>query len=105
MKLTFEQYALKHGLSLFDLGEPALHKANSRISRKQWNRLIERQKRADDIWYSKRQKLRSEYDRKVRSGEIEPLTRRERLEAIANGHPDNESVQAARRILKKLNEE
>lgn len=46
-----------------------------------------------------RDKLRAEYQEKVAAGEIRTPTRRERLEKIASGHPDNPSVQAARRSL------
>ena len=45
--------------------------------------------------------MRQEYEAAVEAGDVRPPTRIERLKATANGHPDNASVQAARRILSK----
>ncbi len=52
-------------------------------------------------YQDKRNKLSKEYDRMVETGEIRPLTTIERTIRIANGHPDNLSVQAARRMCEK----
>ena len=48
-----------------------------------------------------RNELRSEYSQKVSNGEVRPPSRLETLVARANGNADNESVQAARRLLEK----
>ena len=37
----------------------------------------------------------------IASGDIRDMTPREKLEATANGHPDNKATQAAKRILMK----
>jgi len=46
-------------------------------------------------------KARSEYDRLVELGEVRPPTDQESLERTAQGHDDNPTVQAARRVLEK----
>lgn len=43
------------------------------------------------------------FDTMLADGRLRLLTRRERLEQTAAGHPDNGSVQAARRILARMN--
>lgn len=52
-----------------------------------------------------RDERRREYQDKVQAGELRPPTRRERLEQTASGHPDNPSVQAARRLLAQMDSE
>ena len=52
-------------------------------------------------WTDARDRLRAEYRAKVQSGELEPRGRMAKLLAKAKGHPDNSSVQAARRVLTK----
>lgn len=52
-------------------------------------------------WTDARDRLRAEYRTKVQAGELEPRGRMARMMGKAKGHPDNSSVQAARRVLKK----
>jgi len=49
----------------------------------------------------RRTQARADYDRLVASGAIRPPTRVERLVRTAQGHSDNQAVQAARRLLTK----
>lgn len=49
----------------------------------------------------KRKKVRKLYNKLVSEGTIIPKTREEELIETANGHPDNPSVQAARRMCEK----
>jgi len=100
--MDFEQFAVLNGCSSLDMGECALHKANSRISRKQWNRMIKGQLSRDIELAKKRETTRKEFERLKDRGEIREPTRIERLKITASGHPDNESVQAARRILGRM---
>ena len=73
------------------------------------NGISNAEKRRIDIRYSERtlnnaqeaDKAALEYDRLFALGEIRPPERREILIARANGHPDNESVQACRRLCEK----
>ena len=61
-------------------------------------------KRAEIIgeeYMKKRQKTRDLYDKYVLEGKIIPKTKEELMIDRANGHPDNPSVQAARRICEK----
>lgn len=55
----------------------------------------------DEEYYQKRAALTAEYNEKVANGEFVPRSNREKLILKAKGHPDLESVQAARRICAK----
>ncbi len=56
---------------------------------------------AEKIYQEKREHVRQEYRELVQKGELKPRTGIERSLIIAKGHPDNPSVQAARRICEK----
>ncbi len=98
-----ETYLSINGASRQDIGDSALHKNKGNNSDKQWSKLVNAQLKKDQKLCELRQKLREEYQQKVEKGEIRPPTRIETLINIANGHNDNESVQAARRLLEKRN--
>ena len=49
----------------------------------------------------KRAAARNEYEALVAAGKVRPPTNVEKLLRTATGHPDNASVQAARRVLTK----
>lgn len=99
--LDFEQFASAHGCSRADLGEAGLHKTHSRFSKKQWDKMVAAQSAKDANWLKRRDELRKEYDNLLAEGLLRTSTRRERLETTANGHPDREDTQAARRLLVK----
>jgi hypothetical protein len=92
----FDHYAAVHGPA------PALHahlRAQAGMSGAAIRR-ADRQYLADvDAYYDARARLRTTWDRGVADGTILVANRRARLEALASGHNDNPSVQAARRIL------
>lgn len=54
-----------------------------------------------DSYHDRRNKAIQENDHLVASGKIKPPTRIQKSLKIAQGHPDNRSVQAARRMLAK----
>lgn len=95
---TKDEYVRMHSQPI---GEPALHvqvgasqKDRDKRAKAQWIR--------DGKIIARREELRREYDERVSAGEIRTPSRTERYIAAANGHPENESTQAARRILKKM---
>jgi len=94
-----ETYLSINGASRQDIGDSALHKniGTGRAKRQ----TIERQSKLDHDLLIRREQLRQEYQSKVKSGEIRPPARIEKLVATAQGHPDNLSVQAARKLLEK----
>lgn len=100
--MTFEQYAASQGASRQDYGDAGLHKTNARLSKKQWGRKVEAQRRRDAELYRRREELYEAYQDMVRSGDVRPPSRLERLRSTASGHPDNESTRAAKRLLKKM---
>ena len=101
--LTEEQYLAVNGAGRNSMGEPALHKNRGNLSDRSWSRIVNRQAGKDLAIVQLRDQLRTEYREKIAQGLIRAPTRIERLIDTANGHPDNESVQAARRILQKSN--
>lgn len=96
--LTFEQFATRNGASRSDIGEAALHMSSARKSPRTHRRQVLTQARKDMILIARRAQLQREYDDLVRGGKIRQPTAREEVVSRANGHPDNQSVQAARRI-------
>ena len=54
-----------------------------------------------DSYHDRRNEAIQEYDHLVASGKIKPPTPIQKSLKIAQGHPDNRSVQAARRMLAK----
>ena len=95
-----ETYLAIHGAGRGEIGESALH-MNRTKSENTWKKYVEAQAEKDREILAKRSKLRKEYQEKVKNGELRPPTRLESLIATAKGHPDNQAVQASRRILKR----
>ena len=100
IKIAEEAYLAAKGFGKNSMGECALHKniPEGKIRKK----LIETQAKKDREIIKKRDELRQEYKNKVETGIIRPPTRMERLIDTAQGHCDNESTQAAIRLLKKI---
>lgn len=96
-----ESYLAANGAGRGDIGEAGMHKRNSRQTDKQWKRIVESQSEKDSTVVARREELREEYNERVKAGEIRPPSEKEKIIATANGHPDNQSVQAARRIAEK----
>ena len=99
--LTFEQFASQNGAARADLGERALDMGHTRQSPGQRRRQVEAQSIKDNEWLNRRCDLHDEYEQLIAEGMIRPPSRIEHLIETAQGHPDNKSVQAARRILVK----
>ena len=100
--LTFEQFATQRGASRQDIGEAGFHCGAAHIPKRARAAQMRRQNAKDDDLLRRRSELRAEYDRLCAAGEVRPPTHRERLEWAANGDPDKESTQAARRTLARL---
>lgn len=100
--MDFETFASLRGGSMSDVGDAGAHKRGRRQSNKQWNRIIKAIDARSALVLARRCTAREEYDEAVSRGELRPLTRLERLKATASGHPDNPSVQAAKRLLSAL---
>jgi len=100
--LTEEEYLALHGAPHLEGAEPALHRLpgglpksrKGKIMEKVHSRMLQIERRRDE--------LRQLYADEVEAGTVRPPSRVERLRRTAQGHPDNESVQAARRLLKKM---
>jgi hypothetical protein len=84
------------------IGDSALHRSNSQVSQAQRKRQLDRQAALDTALQARRDALRQEYEHLVEDGKLRSPTHTEHLVDTAHGNPDNEAVQAARRLLAKL---
>lgn len=98
--MTEEEYLASKGFPFSGIGEVALHKGKQK-SEKQQDKVVELQSRKDKEYTIERERLREEYRDKVANGEIREPSTVDNLIKAANGHPDLESTQAARRALEK----
>ena len=99
--MSLDDYLGSKGLSAQDYGDPGLHVSGNVTSKKVWDRLVKYVYEKDQEKYKEIKKVTQEYNEKVKKGEIRDLNYFEKLERKASGHKDNESVQAARRLLRK----
>lgn len=99
---SLEQYLGERGLSspISDYMDDKLRLPHGETERQKNQRIKEGTEYSDE-YHKKRQQAIEEYNEKVANGELRPLTAIEQLFERANGHEDNESTQAARRMLKK----
>jgi len=98
--MTEEQYLSSKGYGFLGYAEPALNRqprATEKEIKKNANKILEK----GQVYDQKRAEVRKEYADKVASGEIRPPTREEILISQANGNPESEATQAARRLLNK----
>lgn len=99
--LTFQEFCSQNGVPNSAPSFPETHRKPGKLNKardRQYEKLIEQQL---NQWEQNKQKLREEYQKKLQSGELQQPTRQEQLIRTAKGHPDNQSVQASRRILAK----
>ena len=102
-----EQISLEDYLSRLGLHSPISDYMDDKIRNPRG--LTESQKKqlqkdaaiAAEEYQTKRGEAIRQYGSLVAEGKITPPSNLDRLLAVANGHPDNESTQAARRALKK----
>jgi hypothetical protein len=97
--LTFEQYAAQNGYEgpiQPDLGQPTGF-VSERARRDTEKRNLKRAAEQSALL----ERLRKQYDEEVSAGTIRQPTKLEKRVETARGNPDNESVQAARRLLEK----
>ncbi len=101
-KLTIDEYLGKQGLSapFSDFMFDKLRIPHGLTQRKM-KQLHKEAKTAADDYADKRTKAKQEYYRLLEAGEIIEPSHDEQVIKKANGHPDNKSVQAARRLCEK----
>lgn len=95
--MTYETFAAINGASRQSIGDAGLHRANKNENTQK--RFVMAQAKQDHELMIRRGNLRIEYERLVETGKLRPPTSLESSMAIANGHEDNASTQAARRVL------
>lgn len=102
VKMDLDEYLGRKGLSSpvsnYMLDKMKLPKGETYRQRQQ---RIKEAERVENDYQNRRNKAIEEYHEKVEKGELIPRTKEERILCIAQGHPDNNSTQAARRLLVK----
>lgn len=100
--MSLDQYLAQQGVSspISDYMLDKLRIPHGLTYRKQKELIQGNQKAADD-YAKKRNRCIQEYRTMVELGKIMPLSRAEQLIKTANGHPDKQSTQAARRVCDK----
>ena len=100
--MTENEYLAKQGLSMpvsdYMTDKQKIPHGETESQRKQ---RIQEADRIANEYAEARKKAKAEYRQKIKNGELREPTELEKLERIAAGNPDNESVQAARRALEK----
>lgn len=96
-----ESFLAINGASRLGIGDAGLHRSVNTMSANTHRRNVEAQAEKDRLLILRRDELRELYKQKVEAGEIRPPSYKEAVIRTANGHPDNESVKAARRIAEK----
>ena len=91
----------RKGASRLGIGDAGLHRSSERKSPATHRRQVLEQARRDHELICRRAELAREYEELVASGRVRPPTAKEEIIAKANGHPDCDSVQAARRIAER----
>jgi|GEM_PF-1718017 hypothetical protein len=98
--IDFETFAAQHGAAAWGFSEPALHR-RAGASDGVWKRLVKQRLENARQWQEKRDKLLTIYEERKKEGKLREPTEIEKLVRRAEGHDDNESVLAARRVLAK----
>jgi len=102
--ISLASFLAERGLGAVWFSEPALHRSSENISPGQRRRQLARFETQAAEYAENRRAAVQAYLASVESGEIEQpnLSHAERLTLTASGHPDNPSVQAAQRLLAKI---
>ena len=100
--MTEDEYLGSKGLSspVSDWTLDKVRIPHGETDRQKKKRIAEGKKEAEE-YQRKREQAKQEYQEKVKNGELRDKTTIERMIDRANGHPDNPSTQAARRIAEK----
>lgn len=102
VKMSLEQFYAINGCA-FAMSGDSLDKCRFPHGRTQRQQKKD-EKRALEVgraYSEKRENVRKQYEKYVEEGKIILYTKEEKLLQRANGHPDNPSVQAARRMCEK----
>ena len=95
--MTEDEYLASKGYGNSFYSEPALHKGIQKTSLQQ-DRLLNIHIERSQKYSVERNAIKEEYQQLLDKGDIRQPTRVERIIKAANGHPDLDSTQAARRI-------
>lgn len=102
VKMSLDEFYGIHGCPFSTSGD-SLDKCrfpHGRTDRQQ-RKDAKQAKKIGEAYMKQREEIRNLYNEYVSEGKIIPKTKEELMIERANGHPDNESVQAARRMCEK----
>lgn len=102
VKMSLDEFYARNGCTFSTSGD-SLDKCRFPHGRteRQRKRDARRSGIIEDEYMKKRKQARELYNKYVLEGKIIPKTKEELMIERANGHPDNLSVQAARRMCEK----
>lgn len=100
--VTLDEFLAQRGLAspISDYTLDTTRLPHGETQRQRNRRINETQRRAKD-YAERRRAAIDEYEHQVSDGTIRKPTKIEEMQRVARGNPDNASVQAARRLLKK----
>lgn len=101
-KISLEHFLFRKGVG-FPVDDYMIDKLKipHGLTQRQEEKLAQEAMKSSNEYHEKRRKAIAEYKELVQKGEIIEPTPLEKRIQTAKGHPDNPSVQAARRLLKK----
>lgn len=99
--IDFETFAARNGASRQGYGDAGMHSPAAHVGKANWRAKLKVVRLEGDALQARRDKLRAEYDSLCLQGVLRPLSYRERLTLTAQGNPDRDDVQAARRLCVK----
>lgn len=104
-RMTLDEFLGLHGVG-FSLSGTSLDKCRfpHGLTRQQHRQMMKSSEKENDAYYEKRSYWTEQYYHLLSLGEIQEKSRKEcTMQKAKFGHPDNASVQAARRICQKRN--
>jgi len=98
---SFDEFCVARGVPSSPPSDESLHRGSHHVSGVQQKRAWARADRDGREWAARRAALYQEWQHLAARGQVREPTYEERLIRTAQGHEDNESTQAARRVLAK----
>lgn len=96
-----DQYLAIKGVNQFNWADDKIRSNRTIATQRGKERFKKQYDQAAAKYQANRDKAISEYNDLVKTGKVRPRTQAEKMFQNAQGHSDNRSVQAARRVLNK----
>jgi hypothetical protein len=96
-----DEYLARKGVEHFNWADDKIRSNRMKTTQSGEERFHKQYNQAEVKYTANRNKAISEYNELVKSGKVRARTQPEKIFRSAQGHPDNRSTQAARRMLAK----